>query len=182
MKKKILVWETLSTVSGGQKMTLMVMDLLRDTYDFFCLIPEKGRLSEELEARGIPYELLGSTSMPTGIKGKSVVFKYAAMSLRCVRCSLMAIKKFDPDILYCPGPAALPWSAVCGILKKRPVVWHLHHIFLDGMTGKLLNMCSKWKSVRKIFGVSAACTDQIKNTAAHEKTVVLYNPIDVERC
>lgn len=25
-KKKVLVWETLATVSGGQKMTLTVMD------------------------------------------------------------------------------------------------------------------------------------------------------------
>ena len=26
-KKKVLVWETLATVSGGQKMTLTVMDI-----------------------------------------------------------------------------------------------------------------------------------------------------------
>ncbi|MBE6709097.1 MAG: hypothetical protein E7578_07650, partial [Ruminococcaceae bacterium] len=181
MKKKILVWETLSTVSGGQKMTLTIMDILRDTYDFCCLIPGEGRMSEELDKRGIPYIIIGDQSLPTGVKGKSVIFRYAAMSLRCIRRSLKAIRQYKPDILYAPGPAALPWSAICGTLKRKPVIWHIHHVFLDGMTGKLLNICSKWKSVRKIIGVSAACTDQIKNEKTHEKIAVLYNPIDVER-
>lgn len=180
MKKKILVWETLSTVSGGQKMTLIVMDQLRDTYDFCCLIPGEGRMSEELDKRGIPYIIIGDQSLPTGVKGKSVIFRYAAMSVRCILRSLRAIRKYKPDILYAPGPAALPWSAICGTLKKKPVIWHIHHVFLDGMTGKLLNICSKWKCVRKMIGVSAACTDQIKDEKAHEKTSVLYNYINVD--
>ena len=181
MKKKVLVWETLSTVSGGQKMTLTIMDLLRDEYDFCCLIPGEGRMSEELNSRGIPYIIIGDQSLPTGVKGKSVIFRYAAMSIRCIWRSLRAIRKYKPDILYAPGPAALPWSAICGTLKRKPVIWHIHHVFLDGMTGKLLNICSKWKCVRKMIGVSAACTDQIKDECAHKKTAVLYNPIDVDR-
>lgn len=180
MKKKILVWETLATVSGGQKMTLTVMDLLRDTYDFCCLIPAEGRMSEELDRRGIPYIILGDQSLPTGVKGKSVIFRYAAMSIRCIWRSLKAIRKYKPHMLYAPGPAALPWSAICGTLCRKPVIWHIHHVFLDGMTGKLLNVCAKWKCVRKMIGVSAACTDQIKDPKAHEKTAVLYNPINVD--
>ena len=87
-KKKILVWETLATVSGGQKMTLTVMDLLRGQYDFLCLIPEKGLLSDELDKRKIPYVLLGDMTLPTGIKGKKTVFLYAWMSVKCIVCSL----------------------------------------------------------------------------------------------
>ena len=41
-KKKVLVWETLATVSGGQKMTLTVMDMLSDKFEFYCLIPAEG--------------------------------------------------------------------------------------------------------------------------------------------
>ena len=37
MKKKILVWETLATVSGGQKITLTVMDMLADEFEFCCI-------------------------------------------------------------------------------------------------------------------------------------------------
>ena len=63
--KKILVWETLSLVAGGQKMTLSVMDLLKDEYSFYCLLPEKGPLADELDNRGIPYFLMGNQTMPT---------------------------------------------------------------------------------------------------------------------
>ncbi len=179
--KKMLVWETLSTVSGGQKMTLQVMDLLKDEYEFICLIPDKGLLSDALDERGIPYVLLGDQSMPTGVKGKSVIFRYAALSLKCVWKSLAAIRKHKPDILYAPGPAALPWSAICGSLTHKPVVWHLHHIFLDGATKKLLNICSKWKTVKKIIAVSNVVGEQIADAQAHKKVEVIYNPVDVEK-
>lgn len=180
-KKKVLVWETLATVSGGQKMTLTVMDMLSEQYDFCCLIPAEGMLSGELKKRNIPYVLMGDQTLPTGVKGKQVIFRYAWMSLKNIFKSLGAIRKLKPDLLYCPGPAALPWSAVCGSLTVKPVIWHLHHIFLDGATKKLLNLCGKRKSVRKIIAVSECVGSQIQNEAAQNKVEVLYNPVDFER-
>lgn len=181
MAKKILVWETLATVSGGQKMTLTVLDMLSDEYEFCCLIPSEGMLSEELKKRNIPYILMGDQTLPTGVKGKQVIFRYGWMSVKNIFKSLRIIGKYKPDMLYCPGPAALPWSAICGSLSRKPVIWHLHHIFLDGATKKLLNICGKWKSVRKIIAVSNCVGDQIANEAAHSKVDVLYNPVDVEK-
>lgn len=180
-KKNVLVWETLATVSGGQKMTLTVLDMLSDQYDFCCLIPAKGMLSEELEKRNIPYVLMGDQTLPTGVKGKQVIFRYGWMSIKNIWKSLRVIRKYKPDILYCPGPAALPWSAICGSMAGKPVIWHLHHIFLDGATKKLLNICGKWKSVRQIIAVSNCVGDQIVDHVVHEKVTVLYNPVDVQK-
>lgn len=180
-KKKVLVWETLATVSGGQKMTLTVMDMLSDKFEFCCLIPAEGMMSEELKKRNIPYVLMGDQTLPTGVKGKQVIFRYGWMSVKNVWKSLGVIRKYKPDILYAPGPAALPWSAVCGTLARKPVIWHLHHIFLDGATKKLLNLCGNWKSVREIIAVSNCVGDQIVNPDAHKKVKVLYNPVDVEK-
>lgn len=181
MKKRMLVWETLATVSGGQKMTLKVMELLAEQYEFCCLIPQEGLLSEELKKRNIPYVLMGDQTLPTGIKGKQVIFRYGWMSVKNVIRSLRVIRKYRPDILYCPGPAALPWSAVCGSLTHRPVVWHLHHIFLDGATKKLLNVCARWNSVKKIIAVSNCVGEQICDASAGKKVEVLYNPVDTDR-
>lgn len=181
VKKKVLVWETLATVSGGQKMTLTVMDMLSDQYDFCCLIPAEGVLSEELKKRNIPYVLMGDQTLPTGVKGKKVIFRYGWMSIKSIFKSLKQVRKYKPDILYCPGPAALPWSAVCGSLTRKPVVWHLHHIFLDGMTRKLLNHCGKKKCVKTIISVSDSVGNQITNTSAREKIKILYNPVDVQK-
>ena len=83
-KKKVLVWETLATVSGGQKMTLAVMDMLSDKFEFCCLIPAEGMMSEELKKRNIPYVLMGDQTLPTGVKGKQVIFRYGWMSFKNV--------------------------------------------------------------------------------------------------
>lgn len=180
-KKRVLVWETLSAVSGGQKMTLAVMDLLGDRFDFLCLIPAEGMLSAELKKRKLPYVCIGDQTLPTGVKGKSVVFRYGWMSVRSILRSLKQIRRFQPDILYAPGPAALPWSAVCGALTGKSVIWHLHHVFLDGATKKLLNFCGKWKAVRKIVAVSRCVGAQITHETVKKKVDVLYNPVDFEK-
>lgn len=179
--KKILVWETLGIVSGGQKMTLLVTDLLKDECDFHCLIPTEGALSEELEKRNIGYTLLGDQTMPTGVKGKSVIFRYAWLSLKAVIKGLFAVIKHKPEIIYAPGPAALPWSAIVGLLTGKKVIWHLHHIFLDGATKKLLNVCSAFGCVKKIIAVSECVGEQIQNEKGKQKVRVIYNPVDVER-
>lgn len=181
MKKRVLVWETLATVSGGQKMTLTVLDMLREDYEFVCLIPGKGILSNELEQRNIPYLLMGDQTLPAGVKGKQVIFRYTWMSIKNICKSIKVIIQYKPDILYAPGPAALPWSAICGSLTHKPVIWHLHHIFMDGPTKKLLNLCGQWKSVRKIIAVSNCVGNQIVNEKAHKKIDVLYNPVNFQK-
>ena len=151
--KKIMVWETSASVAGGQKVTLTVMELLKNEYSFCCLIPQEGALSEALKKLDIPYILMGDQTLPSGVKGKQVYFRYAWMSLKSIVKSLSAIRKFRPDILYAPGPASLPWSAICGTLSHRPVVWHLHHIFLDGATVKLLNLLVKQELVKMLLDI-----------------------------
>lgn len=179
--KKVLVWETLATISGGQKMTLTVMDLLSAEYEFCCLIPGEGRLSEELKKRKIPYVLMGDQTLPKGVKGKKMFFRYGWMSIKYILKSLREIRRYKPDVLYAPGPAALPWSAVCGCLTQTPVIWHLHHVFLDTMTRKLLNVCGRWKAVRKILAVSGCVGDQLPAQAIQNKVEVIYNPVDAVR-
>lgn len=179
--KKILVWETSPSVAGGQKMTLTVMGLLKNECEFHCLIPGEGALSQSLAALGIPYTVMGDQTLPAGVKGMGAYFRYAWLSLKNIRASMKAIRRFRPDILYAPGPAALPWSAVCGRLSGKPVVWHLHHLFADGPTKKLLNLTAKWGCVRRIAAVSQAVGAQITDSQGRQKVVCLYNPIDIRR-
>ena len=179
--KKVLVWETLSLISGGQKMTLTVMDLMKDTYSFHCLVPGIGPLTSELDKRNIPYTLMGDQTLPTGVKGPLDIFRYAWLTVKAVCKGISVIRREKPDLIYAPGPAALPWSALCGSMTGKPVIWHLHHLFLDGPTKKLLNLCSAWKSVRQIIAVSDCVKAQITNPKSQGKLETLYNPVDYEK-
>lgn len=179
--KKCIIWETSASIAGGQRMTLTVMDLLKDEYEFLCMIPGEGELSAELQRCGIFYECLGDQTLTAGVKGPQAYLRYACMSLRSIWRSMAVIRRFEPDVLYAPGPAALPWSAVCGTLSRKPVIWHLHHIFSDGPTKKLLSYTSKWIAVKKIISVTRIVGDQIASVTGNTKVQPLCNPVDVAR-
>lgn len=179
MKKKILVCETLSDIKGGQMITLAAERLCRDEYEFVFMIPGEGELAAELRWRKIKYYLLGDCTMKTGVKGASVIPKYAAMSLRAISRIRRAAAAESVSLIYAPGPAAMPWAAVAGAMSGLGVVWHLHHVFEDRITGKLLRICAKFASVRRIAAISEITRDQFP--LPPEKCTVVPNPIDPEK-
>ncbi len=174
---KILVWETLSKIGGGQEMTLKVADILKDSHELHFLIPEEGELSKELKRRNIGYTLMGDQSMPKGEKGFKGLLKFAYLTVKASFKGRKVVNKMKPDILYAPGPAALAWSAMC-VKKNTMVIWHLHHIFQSGATLKLLNFLSGRKCVKRIISVSDYVSHQITNVKAQSKKITVYNPIE----
>ena len=173
---KILIWETLADIGGGQEMTLKVADVLKNGHELHFLIPQEGKLSEELNKRNIKYTLMGDQSMPKGEKGVKGLLKFAYLTLVASVKGRKAVKKIKPDILYAPGPAALVWSAMCAG-RKTDVIWHLHHMFQSGATLKLLNLFSGAKCVKRIISVSDCVADQIHNKKADSKKITIYNPV-----
>lgn len=181
MKEKILVWETSEKISGGQRMTLNVVSMLQDTFDFVFVIPKEGSLSKELDKLHVRYYFAGDISLPQGHKKISSIFNYFKVSRKWMSISKETIKNEKPNILYCPGPAALPWSAICGKHFDLPVVWHLHHVFFDKKTRLLLNYYAKFKNVKKIIGVSNVVCEQVKSKRVADKKIVIHNPVDFEK-
>lgn len=161
-------------------MSLLISDLLINSgqYDVIWAIPGEGILSQELLRKGYKFYFLGDLMLPAGTKGKKVILKYCAMSIRAITKILSIISREKIDIIYAPGPASIPWSAICGRMKKKPVIWHLHHNFTDGPTKKLINSCSKFKSVDMIIAVSKTVGNQI---LVNDKVRVIYNPVDFEK-
>ncbi len=173
---KILIWETLSKIGGGQEMTLKITDILKEEHELHFLIPECGELSKELDSRNIPYTLMGDQTMPKGEKGFKGLIKFAYLTVKASLKGRKAVGKIKPDILYAPGPAALVWSAMCA-KRNTKVVWHLHHMFQSGATLKLLNIFSGFNCVKRIISASDCVADQITNAKADSKKQTIYNPV-----
>ncbi len=182
---RILIWETLSEIGGGQEMTLKVADILKEHHQLHFLIPQEGELSQQLNIRDIPYTLMGDQSMPKGVKGFKGLVKFLYLTVFMSIKGRKAVKVIKPDFLYAAGPASLVWSAICA-KKSTKVIWHLHHNFQSGATLKLINFFSAFKCVKRIISVSDYVGKQIKNKNAQHKKLTIYNPItplspDVER-
>ena len=173
---KIIIWETLSKIGGGQEMTLKVADILSGENELHFLSPEKVELSEALENRKIPYTLMGDQSMPKGEKGVKGLLKFVFLTFKAFAKGRKIVKEQKPDFLYAPGPAALVWSAMCA-KRSTKVIWHLHHFFQSGATKKLINLFSKRNCVKRIISVSDFVSQQIKEENAQSKKITIYNPI-----
>lgn len=171
---KILIWETLSKIGGGQEMSLKVADILKENNELHFLIPTKGELSCELDKRGIDYTLMGDQTMREGRKGFLGLLRFLGLTISAVLKGRAIVRQYCPDIIYAPGPAALVWSAMCA-RHNTAVVWHLHHMFESSATLKLINIFSAKKCIKKIISVSDCVSKQINNPKALSKKVTLYN-------
>ncbi len=182
LSKTVLIWETLSALGGGQRITLLIAQALnRQNVKTCFLIPKEGRLSEKLKEFGYPYHLMEDCLLPLGKKNLSAALRYLKLSASMLLRSIKIIQKVKPNVIYVPGPAALPWGALAGFFTKVPVIWHFHHLFEDRMTLKLLNLLGLIKTVKRIFCISTCVANQIAVPAVKEKTTILYNPVDFTR-
>lgn len=159
-------------------MTLLIIDFLRNHFDVHVLLPREGPLSEELDKRGISYAFIGDQTLPIGYKSVRATLKYLSISLKGILSVMNSTQRYKPDLIYVPGPAALPWGAVVGQVMGVPVVWHLHHIFVDKKTRVLLNFFALFKSVKKIIAVSDCVGNQVSFSPAISKRVTIYNPVE----
>ena len=179
--KKVLIWETLPIIGGGQKISIIVAEALANNFEVEFLIPREGELSSKLFELGIKYEVIGDCTLPIGIKKINAIFKFLYLSFVNISRAVKSIKKRKPDILYVPGPMAMPWGVIAGKITGVPVIWHIHHMFEDAKTLKLLNYFSKSENVRGIFSVSECVANQINSSVGKKKIHVLYNPVDYEK-
>lgn len=173
---KILIWETLSNIGGGQEMTLKIADILKENNKLHFLIPAKGELSQALDIRNIDYTVIGDQTMPKGQKGFKGLIRFILLTFLMVKKGAKALKDIKADILYAPGPAALVWSAMCAKHNTK-VIWHLHHMFQSNSTLKLLNIFSAKKCVKAIIATSDCTGDQINNKRSQHKKITIYNPV-----
>lgn len=178
-KPRIIVWESHSYVSGGQAITLRVVDALKDDCDLLVLLPGEGDLSSCLAERGVSFFAVGEMEMTAGEKGKAEKIRSLAGLASIYRKASKKVGEFSPDLIYAPGPTALMLSAICGTMRRIPVCWHVHHYFKDGGTAKLLSRLSRLKSVCKVVTVARCVGERVVDNRAMDKLEVIRNPVDV---
>lgn len=179
-KKRILIWETMSFLGGGQRVSLQVGEALRqnDANDVIFLVPTEGHLTDLLKEKGIQYYLFPLKTYSLGKKSLFDVLRFISNSMHLLPV-FIKIKKEQINLLYIGGTRALIWGAIIGRIFSIPVIWHVHHIFSDKKTIRLLNLIGKLSSVRKVICVSECVKKQFPSLM--DKTKVLYNGVDISR-
>lgn len=173
-KKKLLIFESLPNIAGGQKVLLNLLPYLKEEFELTVVLPGAGELQTQLAEIGVATIFINPGSYSLGQKNIGQVFKYFFFLLLFFSRTLFLIKKFD--LLYVNSARVLPMVVLANFLSQRPIIWHNHSLISDQKSLALVELAAKQKSVRQIIAVSqfiVSHNDKLKN-----KTAVIYNGVD----
>ena len=176
-KKKIVIWEVLPNIAGGQRVALNVVAQLKNKYDFKAILPSKGPLLEEFKKMGIPVEILPIGTYSLGRKGIKDVLRFMWYTPFVLSRVAKIVK--DSDLIYANSSRVFVWSAIVGRILNIPVVWHLHSVLTDKKSRFLIELFGKSKIIKKIIAVSFVTANQF--SGLKHKIVVIYNGVDILR-
>lgn len=173
-KPKILIFESLPHVAGGQRVLLNIIPFLKINFDVTVTIPDKGLLENKLKEIGINTIKLNPGSYSVGKKNVWQIIKYVInLPIFCWHVFVLS-KKFD--LLYVNSVRVLPFVFIGSFFVKKPIIYHNHSLISDKKSLWLIEMISKSKKIKKIINVSEAVTS--KNPLLKNKNIVIYNGID----
>lgn len=152
---------------------------IKEKYKISVVVPEKGRLIEELKKMGITFYIVPMGSYSQGKKTiKDMIVYLYFMVFLIFRFSIL-ISTIRPDLIYINGARAFIPMTFVASFSKIPVIWHIHVLFQDKLTRFLFNLLGKFKVVKKIICVSRIARNQFPLLL--KKSVVIYNGVDIKK-
>jgi len=176
--KSIVIWESLSILAGGQKVSLDILDALRDEYRCIFFVPEEGPLTQKLREKGVKYEIVPIGNYSIGKKGFLDILKLSYNFPRVFKEVYQYVKKNNIHLIYSNGARCFIWSSIIGSLLSVPVIWHVHSLFEDQKSVLILSQLGKLESVKNIIFVSNTAKSQFPSLS--DKSTVVYNGINVD--
>ena len=174
MTKKILIFESLSSISGGQKVLLNLIPYLTDSFEITVVIPGNGAFKNKLNEINTPTVFINPGSYSLGKKNIFQIIKYLIYSPLFIIKTLFLINKYD--LLYVNSSRLLPMVVLANFFKKKPIIWHNHSLITDKKSNLLVELSANNKNVKKIICVSDFIKS--KNKKIKEKTVIIYNGVN----
>ena len=175
-KKKLLIFESISYIAGGQGVLLNLLPYLIKEFAVTVVLPENGLLKDKLDELGVSVIFINPGSYTLGQKNIWQIIKYVWFSLAiCWRVFLLA-KKFD--LIYINSARWLPAVVWSDFLACRPIFFHNHSLISDKKSLWLVETSARSMNVKKIFAASESIVSQTAELRA--KTVIIYNGINPE--
>lgn len=174
----LFVWDAGGDIGGGQKVLLDLLDALRGRFDALVGLPPQSPLRPVIEGKGFETVGIQIGEYSQGRKGLKDLFRFVCDLPSSVVKGWRAGK--EVSVIYANHPRILPQAAVLGRVRGLPVIWHVHHIFVDSRALAMATLFSRMGSVRRLVCVSKRVASQFP-PAVREKVRVVYNGVDTER-
>lgn len=174
---KVLIWESLGILAGGQKVALQIAQALRERHPCLFFIPEEGPLATALREQSLPYHLVDIGHYPVGPKGLADCVNYLGKTPYILARAARLLRREKVGLLYVNGARNFIWAAILGDVLQVPVIWHVHNFFQERKVRMLIQTFGCLRSVKKIVFVSAAVQRQFPFLEI--KSQVIHNGLDI---
>lgn len=177
-KQTILIWEALSLFAGGQQVAYKIIEAVRDSFKVVLVAPEEGELTRRAREAGATVEILPLGTYSVGRKTIGDVIRFCLRFPVVLLGAYKLAKRYRPDLIYANASRTFIWAALLGQISNIPVIWHIHNIYRDGKTRKLIGRAGKLPSVRKIICVSNTVGKTLPSGLQVE---IIENGVDLSR-
>jgi glycosyltransferase involved in cell wall biosynthesis len=177
---RILILESLATISGGQAVLLDLLPALTATYHVGAVVPGDGALTHALQAGSAEIFRAPMADYQLVKKGRADLVRFAIETPKLALFARRLIGRFHANLVYANNSRALVWGTLAAALAHRPILWHIHNLFGDHKTLQLLKRLAHWPVVKCIICASAQTADQLADVPA-AKLKVIPNGVDLNR-
>ena len=179
---RLLILEALTDIAGGQSVLIDVLPALISTYQVGAIVPGDGALQRALQASDVVVFHAPMADYQLIKKSRADWLRFVVETPRLALTALRLIGQFNADLVYGNNSRTLVWGTLAASLARRPMMWHIHNIFGDRKTLRLLAVMSQLGAVKRIVCASTQAASQFKaaGTTA-SKLSVLPNGVDLTR-
>jgi glycosyltransferase involved in cell wall biosynthesis len=184
-KKKILFFDHVSQLSGGERSLLLILkELSREYFEPILVTPHKGSFTDAVEKVGVKTELV---SFPRSIlekkrKETGIIFLVISF-LSCIPGVLRLvslIKRRGIRVVYTNSQKAHLIGLFAGLLSRIPVIWHFRDILKEGPVKRVVRFFAV-QFVSQVIAISHSVSEQFYFLGRKRSKVnVVYNAIDIE--
>lgn len=185
-KKKVLVFAHSSGFSGAERSLFETLNLIKDDFDIYVVVPGRGRFSEVVE-KDFPGKVYCVKSYffyeKSGVSFFKVAAKQAVNLVALLRCFLI-FARTKPDLIYSNTIASWIGPAISFLSKKRHI-WHLREIPTNDSVGQPVYGVGLERKLlsapRFIFVTNSHYTGSWYFKNRDVKAVVAYQPVNLKK-
>jgi glycosyltransferase involved in cell wall biosynthesis len=160
--KSLLFVDQFSGLGGAQRGMLDLFPALAD-FTVEVAVPGAGRLTVELERRGIPWHSLDLGEYALGRKSVADVARYALHQPRVVR-RLTELAR-GKSLIFANSPRVFPATAVASRLSGVPLLWYLQ-LEIESARDRVLLKAAAAIGKPRFAACSRACLDTFSTPGA----------------
>lgn len=177
----VLFYNHTSTVSGAERVLLLISAGLRDEKFSPAIMCPEGDLADAARNLGIPVQVVPELYARFTLR-PDLLIRYLVSIITVVFQIRNAVRANGPDLVHANSTRAGITMTLASIGCRIPVIWHIHDILPRHPITTMIRVLIRFSPRSHLFAVSNATAVALRGTLLRNKPVeVILNCVDLDR-